>query len=585
MSNSKLVSVKVMSPNHSGKRTHKIDSVAIHYMYGNLSAKACGGVFKPESRRASSNYGIGPDGDIGLYVDERNRAWTTSSGAVDNRAVTIEVSNVSNSTGKPSSKAYEALLNLLVDICRRNGIKHLKWKNSKSLATSFKVSQQNIFIHKWFSSTSCPGPWLHSHMGDIAKEVNRRIDNKTPIKGMPKGASVDVADTEGDEEPTVELTVNWEAINPYIVAINRYTKKFDPTVLKDKKVIGCIIQAGEYLNKTRVVNPTFRSPVVYDQVKLCIENNLDFGYWLTSRVKSAAEVDKELYELSFIVRKYPPTLGVWIDIGFDNGNKVNDIIFAQYEKGLVRLGMSDKMGIHCTRKFLSRFSWDKFQDKWWLWLDDPVKKVNEFEKLLDPKFFDTDNKSGPVIGKDKEITPIFTLAGNISSGDSDDADISVTGKGKKTVKIPKWLKHYIMANLGVGDYSSRGLGYMPGTVQKWWRAAGSKHSGGIATIHGAYLVAMTDKFGNDGDLMKVVLKNGKSFWVIKCDTKGADKGSSRSAAYGHVLDGIVDVLEWYGDMSQSTLRSTLKRKGYLNKRVSYVVNYGKYSKSKIKKKT
>lgn len=237
-----------------------------------------------------------------------------------------------------------------------------------------------------------------------------------------------------DNEPEVTLTVNWEALNPYIVAISKDTKKFDPKLLKGKKVIGCVIQAGEYLNKNRAVNSTFRSPKVYEQTKACIENNLDFGYWLTSRVKSAAEVEKEMYQLSFLVRKYPPTMGVWIDIGFDNKKHLNDIIFTQYEKELVRLGMSDKMGIHCNRKFLDKFSWSSFQDRWWLWLDDPVKHTSDFEKLLDPKFFDTDGLSGPIIGEDG--SSVFNVGNDNKSGDG-----SKGGAGGKTITSTKGFKY------------------------------------------------------------------------------------------------------------------------------------------------
>lgn len=150
-------------------------------------------------------------------------------------------------------------------------------------------------------------------------------------------------------------------------------------------------------------------------------------------------------------------------------------------------------------------------------------------------------------------------------------------KVKKTIKIPKRLNHEIIGNLGVGSYSTYGLGSMPGTVKKWWKSAGSKHDGGIATLGSAFLVAMTNTFGADGDVMQVHLKGGQSFWVIKCDTKSS--GDSNWTKYGHNVDGTIDILEWYGDMSFSQLRSTLKKKKYLGKRISYVENYGRYKKN------
>ena len=93
MSNSSLICCTILSPNHSGKRTHTIDTITIHCMAGNLSVESCGALFARASRQASSNYGIGSDGRIGLYVAEENRSWCTSSRANDQRAITIEVAN------------------------------------------------------------------------------------------------------------------------------------------------------------------------------------------------------------------------------------------------------------------------------------------------------------------------------------------------------------------------------------------------------------------------------------------------------------------------------------------------------------
>ena len=92
--NSPLVDYTRYSPNHSGRRNHNIDTISIHCMAGNLSIESCGAMFADSSRQASSNYGIGSDGRIGLYVDEANRSWCTSSASNDNRAVTIEVANI-----------------------------------------------------------------------------------------------------------------------------------------------------------------------------------------------------------------------------------------------------------------------------------------------------------------------------------------------------------------------------------------------------------------------------------------------------------------------------------------------------------
>lgn len=177
MSNSTLVSYTKLSPNHSGKRTHVIDTISVHCMAGNLSVETCGALFAKSSKEASSNYGIGSDGRIALYVDEANRSWCTSSRSNDQRAITIEVANTVAADPWPiSDAAYNALIDLLVDICQRNGIKKLLWEGNKNLIG--QVDQQNMTVHRWFAAKACPGDWLYEHHGQIADEVNKRLSEE-----------------------------------------------------------------------------------------------------------------------------------------------------------------------------------------------------------------------------------------------------------------------------------------------------------------------------------------------------------------------------------------------------------------------
>ena len=118
MSNSALICYSKISPNRNSPRKGTIKGIAIHCMAGQLSVETCGNVFAPSSRGASSNYGIGPDGRIGMYVEERDRAWTTST-SLDNYCVTIEVASDPSSPYKVTDAAYESLIRLCADICKR----------------------------------------------------------------------------------------------------------------------------------------------------------------------------------------------------------------------------------------------------------------------------------------------------------------------------------------------------------------------------------------------------------------------------------------------------------------------------------
>ena len=75
MSNSPLVSYTRISPNKTSPRNHKIDTITIHCVVGQCSVESLGAVFAPKERQGSSNYGIGKDGRIGMYVEEKDRSW------------------------------------------------------------------------------------------------------------------------------------------------------------------------------------------------------------------------------------------------------------------------------------------------------------------------------------------------------------------------------------------------------------------------------------------------------------------------------------------------------------------------------
>ncbi len=140
-------------------------------MAGDLSVEKCGNIFKPAARKGSSNYGIGTDGRVGLYVQECNRAWTSGNADNDQMAVTIEVANdVIGGNWHVSDKAYAKLIDLCVDICKRNGIKALRWTGGKD---------GNLTCHYMFQATACPGPYLKSKMQDIANQVNAKLSGQS----------------------------------------------------------------------------------------------------------------------------------------------------------------------------------------------------------------------------------------------------------------------------------------------------------------------------------------------------------------------------------------------------------------------
>lgn len=191
MSNSPLVDYTRISPNKNSPRNHKIDTITIHCVVGQCTVETLGNIFAPTSRQASSNYGVGTDGKIGMYVEEKDRSWCSSSAANDNRAVTIEVASDTKHPYAVNDRAFAALLDLVTDICKRNGIKKLVWSTKKADRMNHK-NGCNMTVHRDYANKSCPGDYLYNRHGEIAAEVNRRlgVTDTAPDAGAGQGVTV-----------------------------------------------------------------------------------------------------------------------------------------------------------------------------------------------------------------------------------------------------------------------------------------------------------------------------------------------------------------------------------------------------------
>lgn len=183
MSNSSLVVYTKLSPNNSGQRTHSIDRITPHCVVGQLSAESICDCFTSSSRQASCNYGIGTDGRISMSVEEKNRSWCSSNRDNDERAVTIECASDKSEPYTMNDAVYNALINLCVDICKRNDKTKLLWLDdkAKTLAYEPKSNEMVLTVHRWFANKSCPGDWLYNRLGDLATQVTNKLGGTTSI--------------------------------------------------------------------------------------------------------------------------------------------------------------------------------------------------------------------------------------------------------------------------------------------------------------------------------------------------------------------------------------------------------------------
>lgn len=235
--NSKLVTYQRLTSNRTSPRNHVIDTITIHCYVGQVTAKQGCDYFATTSRQVSSNYVVGKDGSIGLSVEEKNRAWTSSNAANDHRAITIEVACDSKAPYAVTDKAMTALIELVADICKRNNIKQLKWKGDKSLIG--QVDKQNMTVHQWFANTACPGEYLYKKHSYIAEQVNKKLGVTTtkPEATKPTTTTKPAATTKPADKPTATTTAFKVGDEVKLIEGAKYTSgKAVPKWLIGKKV-------------------------------------------------------------------------------------------------------------------------------------------------------------------------------------------------------------------------------------------------------------------------------------------------------------------------------------------------------------
>lgn len=229
MSNSALVNYTKISPNRTSPRKNKIDTITIHCVVGQCSVETLGAIFAPSSRQASSNYGVGYDGRFGMYCEEKDRSWCSSSAANDNRAITIEVASDTTEPYAVNDKAYAALLDLVTDICRRNGIKKLVWSTKKNERVNH-LNGCNLTVHRDYANKSCPGDYLYERQGAIAAEVNKRLgasaaEPETPSSGTGTLYKVQTgAFKQKSNAQTLEKKLKAAGFDTYVVNTGGYYK-------------------------------------------------------------------------------------------------------------------------------------------------------------------------------------------------------------------------------------------------------------------------------------------------------------------------------------------------------------------------
>ena len=194
---SNLIANKVLASTNNytqGRNGYKVCKITPHHAAGVISAEQLAKIFQNPNRQASANYCIGNDGTIVGGVDENNRAWTSSSRSNDFQSITIEISNSQTGGNWPiSDAAWNSLVNLCVDICKRHDFR-LEYDGTKN---------GSLTTHDMFANTNCPGPYLKGRMQELANTVNARLD----------GNSEEHSENNSESEKSTETIYNDGLVN------------------------------------------------------------------------------------------------------------------------------------------------------------------------------------------------------------------------------------------------------------------------------------------------------------------------------------------------------------------------------------
>ena len=277
MAFSKLIKSQILSPNYN-KRTEKICKITPHHAAGVLTAETLAKIFSKTARQASCNYAIGNDGTIIGVVDENNRAWTSSSAWNDQRAVTIEVSNSATGGKWPvSDAALKSLINLCIDICKRNGIKKLEFTGTKD---------GSLTMHKMFAATACPGPYLGDKFPYIAEQVNAALNaTPSPTPVTPKKTNEEIAkeviagkwgNGNDRKKRLTEAGYDYAAVQKIVDSLVKSNDNSQPTTAKkSNEEIAKEVIAGKWGNGAVRKNKLKAAGYDYDTIQSIVKNMLN----------------------------------------------------------------------------------------------------------------------------------------------------------------------------------------------------------------------------------------------------------------------------------------------------------------------
>lgn len=344
-----------------------IDRITIH------SADASGDCYDLSelvmaAEKSSYHYGISSDGTVCLFVDEEFRSWSTGSVANDEYAVNIICMNDPKGIkeGKLTDATYNALLDLCTDICRRNYMLELVYTGNKSTST--------LTMHKWFASVNCPGTWLSNRFSQIAAIVTERLQDATKAQNKTEALKA-------------QSTIAVGNIKPYMITVTPGTLGVNYQRMRTFGVVGTMFWAGSRFDGRHSVRATYMNSSLKNQVAEANHDEMPYALYATVRANTEQEAKDECYWLYFVISKYPPKLGLWLELDLSGTPQSRQKVIDVYYKNILKWGLKDKCGFYATRDQLMRLGYKEYLDRFSVWLISPMDDLSSLDSLLTPAIF------------------------------------------------------------------------------------------------------------------------------------------------------------------------------------------------------
>lgn len=147
----------------SGRDGHALHGAAVHYNDGNLTHEQCFNTWNGE-REASAHFDVDENGSVCQYVHEADTAWAV--GDWDGNCETISIEHGNYEDGTISDACLDAGAHLVAALCKKYGLGRPQW-------------DVNVFPHKHYSATSCPGQIYGSQKDAYIQRAQAWYDSMT----------------------------------------------------------------------------------------------------------------------------------------------------------------------------------------------------------------------------------------------------------------------------------------------------------------------------------------------------------------------------------------------------------------------